>query len=49
MFRDLMKYDWMARPLTYPSTSALLRVFKPAVIDEAFRIHKTIDIIGDSV
>ncbi len=42
MFGDLTKYNWVATLLTYPSTSALVKVFKPAVIDEAFRILKII-------
>jgi uncharacterized protein YjbI with pentapeptide repeats len=42
MFNDLMKYDWVLEPLTYSSLDDLLRVFKPAIIDEAYKIHTLI-------
>jgi hypothetical protein len=40
MFADLKKYPWVLSPLEYPSLADLLRVFKTAIIDEAFEIHK---------
>jgi hypothetical protein len=40
MFRDLGKYPWMLKPLPYPSLVILKKVFKKAIIDEAFQMHK---------
>ncbi len=40
MVGDLMKYSWVLKPLTYPSLVDLIKVFKRAIIDEAFEMHK---------
>jgi len=42
MFSDLTKYSWVLAPLTYPSKDVLIKVFKKAVVDEAFEMHKKI-------
>lgn len=42
MFTDLRKYDWVARLLTYTSLPELMKVFKVAILDEAFKLHATI-------
>ena len=40
LFHDLKKYAWVADLLTYSSVPDLIKVFKVAVVDQAFRIHK---------
>jgi len=41
MFDDLKsKYQWVMKPLVYPSVDVLLQVFKKAILDEAFDMHK---------
>ncbi len=40
MFRDLTKYPWMLRLLTYPSLTDLKQGFKKAIIDRAFDKYK---------
>jgi hypothetical protein len=41
MFADLAgKYTWVLKPLVYDSLADLLKVFKEAVIDEAFKVSK---------
>jgi len=42
MFRDLPKYPWVLKLLTYPSLAVLVNGFKSAIIDEAFEMHKRI-------
>jgi Pentapeptide repeats (8 copies) len=37
MFKDLQKYDWMLKTLTYGSAATLSRVTKPLIIDRALR------------
>ena len=37
MFKDLKKYPWMLKTLTYGSSAALSRVTKPLIIDRALR------------
>lgn len=41
MFIDLKtKYNWVLDPLEYASLAVLKKVFKRAIIDEAFEVHK---------
>jgi hypothetical protein len=43
MFIDLKtKYQWVLQPLVYPTADVLVRVFKKAILDEAFEMHKRI-------
>lgn len=42
MFANLTKYDWVLPLLVYPSKDALIQVFKKAVVDEAYEMHKKI-------
>jgi hypothetical protein len=41
MFRDLKtKYSWVLPILPYSSSEILIKIFKKAIIDEAFEMHK---------
>jgi hypothetical protein len=41
MFGDLLKYDWVLKPvITYSSSDQLIKGFKIAIIDRAFEMHK---------
>jgi len=44
MFRDLPKYPWVLKLLTYSSLAVLMGGFKKAIIDEAFEMHKELNI-----
>ena len=43
MFKDLQKYPWMLKRLTYESAANLSRVTKPLIIDRAKRVCKEIE------
>jgi uncharacterized protein YjbI with pentapeptide repeats len=45
MFRDLPKFPWVLKLLTYPSLAVLIEGFKKAIIDEAFEMHKKLLIL----
>jgi hypothetical protein len=41
MYGDLSKYDWVLQPvLSYRSSEALRKAFKPALLDRAWEMHK---------
>jgi hypothetical protein len=41
MYGDLSKYDWVLQPiLSYRSSEALSKAFKPALLDRAWEMHK---------
>src|SRR5262249_12703666 len=45
MFRDIMMYDWVLKPLiTYRSRETLLHHFKSVVIDRAWNKHKELQL-----